>query len=204
MPSYDVPECIAEFIRHRDLVDSDYYLYGSGRAIGWVKMSADAIDELPSELKEAEYHAYAGISAGRTAIDALANWLNAVLTLGRKGTAIDFAKPAFRSLIEDRAPSVVAHATRLGALASAIDGFRQRAQHREGLALRFHVPGGWHLAFAGLQGAGAEDIDLPNLLRGWARDIEEEVCSIVAIFPLSVTTGLSASLADSSVGHRWM
>lgn len=77
MKVYDVPDCIVDFMKHRDIVDSDYLLYGSGRALGWLRMSADTIESLPNELKEAEYHGYAGISAARTAIDALANWLSA-------------------------------------------------------------------------------------------------------------------------------
>jgi hypothetical protein len=187
MRSYDVPTCIIEFFRHRDLVDSDYALYGSGRAIGWLKMSADAIEELPNELKEAEYYAYAGISAGRTAIDALANWLNAVLKLEKRRTAIDLAKDPFRKLIENSAPSIAVHADRLGALADMIDGPRQQAQHREGLALQFrnaegtNEQGGWHLAREELQEPG-NSIYLPGLLREWATSIEEEVCAIVAIF----------------------
>ncbi len=179
MKSYDVPGCVLEFMRHRDLVDSDYSLYGAGRAGGWVKMSADAIDMLSNDdLKVAEYHCYAGVSAARTAIDALANWLNAQLALGQRGLTIDFKKSAFKDLIEEKAPSATEHVEQLASLATRIDESRQRAQHREGLALLWHEPGGWHLT-QGLQAPRESDEHLASLLRRWADEIERAICGIV-------------------------
>ena len=185
MRVYDVPDCIVEFLARRDLVDSDYLLYGSGRALCWLKMSADAIKALPNEGKEAEYHAYAGISAARTAIDALANWMNAMQGLGSRGLAVDFKKKPFKKLIEEHSPSLFSPATQLGDLAAEIDEHRQRAQHREGLALVFYnaegtdAQGGWHLAPHGLQGARSTDIYLPDMLLGWSTTIEVQMCATI-------------------------
>ena len=48
--------------------------------------------------KVAEYHAYAGISAARTAIDAAASWLKMVLKLNfPSGNRVDLSKKEFRS-----------------------------------------------------------------------------------------------------------
>ena len=41
----------------------DYFLYGAGRALGFMRMAAYALDEPYSSQKVAEYHAYTGISA---------------------------------------------------------------------------------------------------------------------------------------------
>ena len=64
---------------------------------------------------------------------------------------------------------------------------RQRAQHREGLALRFHScgtklahPGGWCLAPQGIDEPGTNDLRLPDLLQSWADEIEENIRAMVA------------------------
>jgi hypothetical protein len=94
--TYDVPECIVTFIRHRDLRDEDYYLYATGRALGWVRMAAFQL-ERTDDFKLAEYHAYAAICAARTSIDAFANFLNRFLSLGLSPpTESDLAKNRFR------------------------------------------------------------------------------------------------------------
>lgn len=64
-----------------------------------------------------------------------------------------------------------------------IDRHRQRAQHREGLAVIRREPGGWYLAPDGIQGPHTEDLPLPELLSGWAAMIEAAVCDILASMP---------------------
>lgn len=95
LKSYDVPDCVVAYLRGEDLVPRHYYAYGAGRALQWIRMAADALDGLQvktmvdMERKPAEYHAYAGISAARTSIDALANCLNQHFKVGLSGTAVD-------------------------------------------------------------------------------------------------------------------
>lgn len=181
MRSYNAPACVVEYMRNRDLVDSDYYMYESGRALGWIRMAADAIEELPNELEVAKYHAYAGISAARTAIDALASWLNARLNLRRRGASVDLKKEHFQETVVEAKPSIRGNTDRLARLLQQIDEPRQRVQHREGVALLHYVPGGWHLT-RGLQAPRDQDASLPSLLREWANLIETEVCQIVGSF----------------------
>lgn len=173
MRTYDVPDCIIEYMRRRDLVDGDYHLYGSGRALGWIRMAANELDSLPNELKIAEYHAYAGVSAARTAVDALASWLNLHFDLRKGGTTIDFKKPPFRQCVLGKEPSLSDAMEGLASLAKEVDAFRQRAQHREGLALSYHVPGRWHVVLE------AQRQHLPTLLRQWAGLIENAISHIV-------------------------
>src|SRR5581483_9855755 len=92
--SYGIPDCILETLVERDWVDADYHLASSGRAIGWVRMAADRIEEA-EEQNVADYHAYAGVSSARTAIDAVASWLNVRLDLGMSGSAVDLTKSKF-------------------------------------------------------------------------------------------------------------
>jgi hypothetical protein len=61
-----------------------------------------------------------------------------------------------------------------------IDQHRQRAQHREGLAVIKYEPGGWYLAPEGIQHPRAHDVPLPELLVGWADEIENAVCEMLA------------------------
>ena len=75
MPSYDVPAWIIQALYDNgELTDASYHLYGAGRALTFVRMAADTLEPLANDDKIfAEYHAYAGISAARTAIDATAS-----------------------------------------------------------------------------------------------------------------------------------
>jgi hypothetical protein len=75
MISRRYPHCITRFMRHRDLVDADYHLNGVGRAIAYTRIAAQQLRNIRgSEM--ADYHAYAGVSVARTAIDSMASWLN--------------------------------------------------------------------------------------------------------------------------------
>lgn len=196
MKSYDVPECITNALIEQmkmeggGIKDLNYHLYGAGRAIGFVKMAADAIEELDVfERKPAEYHAYAGISSARTAIDASASWLNLMFSISKKpGPQIDLAKERFRGQIVGYSAKLDEDASALSQIAKEVDGHRQRAQHREGLALDFHAAGikvphteGWYLAPLGISTPHSEHIYLPTMLREWANRIERRICSMVAI-----------------------
>ena len=88
----------------------------------------------------------------------------------------------------EKQPGVESSAKCLGELAKEIDEQRQRAQHREGLALIFHSPGtkvvhagGWYLAPKGLSQPRTDDALLVGLLQGWADRIEQELRSIVQV-----------------------
>lgn len=181
MKEYNVPACIVGFITNRDIGDKEYYLYGCGRAIAFVRMAADVLESLGNRQKTAEYHAYVGISGARTAIDAAANWLRIHLDapVGQP-LFCDFAKRWFLRKLGQKKPEIKSYIKTLGALAKEIDPLRQRAQHREGLTLIFHTPGGWHLA-GGLQASRGEDKRLPTLLRVWADEIENNVCEMIQI-----------------------
>ena len=184
MNANDLPNCVARFVYHRDLVDADYHLFGSARDLGFVKVAADELDEMGNDLGIAEYHAFAGVSAARAAVDAAASWLNELDELGLRGTRIDFKKEPFSRALLSRRPQLAQVAERLSGVLDQIDEFRQRAQHREGLALAFYATqpggptGGWYLT-RGLQSPRGEDQHLSTLLHSWARLIEEELCSIV-------------------------
>lgn len=71
----------------------------------------------------------------------------------------------------------------LGNLGTEIDPHRQRAAHREGLALRAYSTGRWHLAPNGLRFAPKDDVDVVQLLRGWADQIEATLRGILEEIP---------------------
>lgn len=179
---YDVPDCVVAFLRGEDLRPTHYYAYGSGRALQWVRMAADALDALQAEAvfdverKPAEYHAYAGISAARTSLDALANCLNYEFGLGLTGAGVDFGKPKFRKRLADLTPVDPSVTETIRVLIRDIDRRRQRAQHREGLAVNHHSGAGWHL----YDDAHSTPLHLPSLLRDWADRIETGLCEILA------------------------
>ena len=57
MDTYEVPCWMIGTWRGKE---SDYYFYGSGRTLGFVRMAAAVLTDLGVEQqKEAEYHAYA-------------------------------------------------------------------------------------------------------------------------------------------------
>lgn len=180
MKTYDVPKWMTAPFLAEGVSDSDYFLYGAGRALSFVRMAAYALDEPPHDQKVAEYHAYTGISAARTAIDAIASWLNAKLQLGSKaGPSIDLSKSDFRAKVLEVQPDIEKQAKALGTLGKTINEHRQRAQHREGLAIIHHSDskesghtGGWYLARNGLSSDRADNIRLPDLLHSWADVIE--------------------------------
>ena len=191
LQSYDIPECIVNaWVRKGALTGAaDYHLAGSGRAIAFVRMAADALEKLDNAQRVAEYHAYCGISAARTAIDAAASWLRLSLKVSvRSPLYVDMKKQAFRRKVIDKVPQLERQADTLGELAEAIDEHRQRAQHREGLAMIFHEPGkqvvhlgGWYLAPKGLSAQRDCDVYLAELLREWAGGIEDAVCSMITV-----------------------
>ena len=188
MKTYDVPKwMIAPFLAE-GVSDSDYFLYGAGRALGFIRMAAYVLDlEVPSsEFKVAEYHTYTGISAARTAIDATASWLNQVLKLGvPQGNQVNLSRPDFQTKIVTHLPKAEKCIQSLGDLGNKINEHRQRAQHREGLAIIHHLDskkfehtGGWYLAPNGLSSDRADDIRLPDLLHSWADEIEANLQAI--------------------------
>jgi hypothetical protein len=178
---HDVPECIVEAMHPYNLTDEDYYLYGCGRALSFIRMAADALNNLGNEQKIAEYHGYTGISAARTSIDAAANWMNIKLGIGWKPSLkIDFTKNEFYKEVGNRKPSINSHIDCLRSFAKEIDKNRQRAQHGEGLAMLYYSTGQWYLT-NGLQAHRNEDKHLVNLLREWADKIEEQICQIIQV-----------------------
>ena len=182
MKTYDVPEWIICPLVKEGVSESDYHLYGAGRALGFIRMAADALDDSRdcTELKVAEYHAYVSISAARTAIDATASWLNVKLQLGLKPSPqINLSKGGFRAKVSKVRPEVQEYIQVLGDLGKQVDEHRQRAQHREGLALLSHSDSkelghrvGWYLMPKGLSGNRTADLHLAELLRCWADNIE--------------------------------
>lgn len=183
---HDAPDCIIDALKYRDLSDEHYYLYGSGRALAFVRMAADALQALGNEQKIAEYHGYVGISAVRTAIDAAANWLRIRLNVTvRSPLLVDFTKADFLKALIAKQPSIRSYVECLGALAREIDPERQRVQHREGLALRYCTSErpnweGWYLT-KGMQTPWDENQQLHLVLRKWADDIELAVCGIISL-----------------------
>ena len=197
MKTYSVPDwMVGPFVKN-GFSENDHYLYGAGRALGFVRMAAYALDDptydtetIGHPLKVAEYHAYTGISAARTAIDATASWCNVVLDLGLKpGTQVSLTKKAFRTKVSKASPGVATYAQALSELGEKIDEHRQRAQHREGLAIIYHMdsqklghPGGWYLAIGGDHTA---DLRLVDLLNGWFDEIEENLREIHKVLVLT-------------------
>ena len=124
MKTYNVPDwMVGPFVKN-GFSENDHYLYGAGRALGFVRMAAYALDDptydtetIGHPLKVAEYHAYTGISAARTAIDATASWCNVVLDLGLKpGTQVSLTKKAFRTKVSKASPGVATYAQALSEL----------------------------------------------------------------------------------------
>jgi hypothetical protein len=79
-------------------------IYAAGRALAFARMAADAHGRSGNEplggQRVAEYHAYAGVSACRTALDATANWLRiALFRTMSPGVSVDIAKAGFRRKI---------------------------------------------------------------------------------------------------------
>ena len=63
-------------------------------------MAADALDEPYSGQVVGEYNAYTGISAARTAIDAIAVWFNTTLQLDVvQGPKINLSRKDFRKKV---------------------------------------------------------------------------------------------------------
>ncbi len=187
LKTFEAPEwMIGPFVDH-GVSNDDYYLYGAGRALGLVKMAACALDDLGhgaevrgDPQKIAEYHAYTGISADRTALDAIAGWCNSALQLGMsQGNQLNLSRTDFQSKVLMAQPQIVEYVKALGDLGKEIDKHRQRAQHREGLAIIRHTDskklghvGGWYLMPNGLSGERADDLCLADLLRTWGDKIE--------------------------------
>ena len=186
METYDVPCWMILPMWENGLGESDPYMYGAGRALGFIGTAATALQQLDNKQKEAEYHAYAGVSAARTAIDASACWLNLKLQIGQKNnSSLDLSKKGFRTKIAEKLAPACAPMKGLGTLAKEIDQHRQRAQHRDGLPLSYHGestalnhPGGWYLVTAASQYDHLLDLPLCDLLRSWRKQIEQNLFSI--------------------------
>ena len=175
---------IAPFIS-QGVSQSDYFLYGAGHALVFVRMAAYALDESPNDQNVAEYHAYTGISAARTAIDATASWLEKILELQvARRYLVNPSRQEFREEISQVQPEVSKYVKNLGDLGNQIDEHRQKAQHREGLAIRNKLSrksqhlNGWHIAPMGLGGDHIADLRLVDLLNGWADEIDENLREI--------------------------
>lgn len=183
MKTFDVPNWMIASFGSQGVIQSDYFLYGAGRALGFVRMAAYVLDEFPNDQKVAEYHAYTGISAARTAIDASACWCNVILKLGvKQGNKVNLSRQDFRGKLTQVQPQVSEYVEHLGELGSQIDRHRQRAQHREGLAIFYHMeskkskhPGGWYIAISDDHTA---DLRLVDLLNRWADEIEDNLREI--------------------------
>ena len=104
------------------LSEGDTYLHGAGRALGFVRMAAFALDEIPKDQKVAEYHAYVGISAARPTIDATACWLEKILELQvAQRHQVNTSRPEFRKSISRVRPEVSKYIKSLGDLGNQID-----------------------------------------------------------------------------------
>ena len=214
MKTFDIPDwMIAPFIS-QGVSQSDYFLYGAGRALVFVRMAACALDEPYSRQEVGEYHAYTGISAVRTAIDATASWCNMVLKLDFKpGIQVNLSKERFQNKVGETRPEVATYVQALADLGRKIDEQRQRAQHREGLAISYHMdsqklghPGGWYL---GISGDPTADLHLVDLLNRWADEIEDNLQEIHKVLVLALdktqeTEQLLARLSkyNSSASNR--
>ena len=181
MQSYEAPEFIIAALVGRDLHEEQYYLFAAGQAMAFVRMAATALDDLGNEPRVAEYHAYAGVSAARTALDAAANWLRVALDMGiGPSPRIDFAKEGFRTRVRDARPEIAENVDTLGELARDIDPERQRAQHSEGLAMIFYNSGDWYIS-QGPRDDPSNHRHCPTLLRCWADNIEAHFRNIVQV-----------------------
>jgi hypothetical protein len=192
---HDAPECITRFVAHAELSDADYMLYAAGRALAFARMAADALDRSGVDWfggqRVAEYHAYTGVSACRTAIDAAANWLRMILfpTMAAS-VGVDLAKPRFREKVAAVRPRTRGHLQRLGALASDIDPLRQAAQHREGLQVlhgMLHDHGRWYFPLDDPRQLRLKRVrerhDVAHELARWADAIERDVCHLLRLVP---------------------
>ena len=185
MKTFDVPNwMIAPFVAN-GISEKDHFLHGAGRALGFTRMAAYALDEILNDQKVAEYHAYAGISAARTSIDATASWLEKMLELQlARRYLVNPSRQEFREAVSQARPEILKYVKNLGDLGNQIDDHRQQAQHRDGLAIRNKISkksphmNGWHLAPKGLSGDHTADLRLVDLLNGWANEIEENLREI--------------------------
>ena len=193
MKTFDLPCWMSWYLYVRaksaGLSEADFYLNGAGRALGFVRMATCALDEISKGQKVAEYHAYVGISAARTSIDATACWLEEILELQfPQRHQVNLSRPAFRKAISGVRPEISEYVKNLGDLGDQIDEHRNRAQHREGLAIITHAgseksghPGGWYLMPEGLSGDRADDVRLMDLLNGWADEIENNFREVLKV-----------------------
>ena len=186
MKTFDVPDWVIAPFCKLGVFEDDYHLYGACRALGFVRMAAAALEKMGNSEEEtdpqkvAEYHAYAGISAARTAIDAAASWLKMVLKLNfPSGNRVDLSKKEFRSEVANAQAEIGEYLQTLGCLGKEINDHRQRAQHREGLAIVRHLEsevsghrGGWYLAPEGVSHDPQGQLHLVELLNCWAKVIE--------------------------------
>ncbi len=193
MKTFGVPDWMGFYLSVRaksaGLSESDYQLHGAGRALGFVRMAAFALDEPYSRQEVGEYHAYTGVSAARTAIDATSSWFNVVLKLGLKPSIqVSLAQRSFQKKAAEARPEVATYVQALADLVEEINKHRNRAQHREGLAISSHLdsqklghPGGKYLAMSGDHTA---DLHLAKLLNCWADKIEENLREILKVMAL--------------------
>ena len=188
MKTFDVPEWIIVPMQIEGVDESKGFLYGAGRALGFVKMARSELAILNVEhLKEAEYHAYCGISATRTAIDATACWLNSLLQIGQpNNSGLDICKSAFRAKVLDHScnsdGSLLEPINSLAELGNEIDDHRQKAQHREGALIEYHAesrslnhPEGWYLLTGEQNQAKQNSTLLVGLLDKWVYVIEKNL-----------------------------
>ena len=185
MKTFDVPDWMIAPFMANGVSEDDYSLYGAGSALGFVRTAAYSLGEPYSSQKVAEYHAYTGISAARTAIDATASWLEGMLEFQMaRRYLVNPSRQEFRDKVSQVLPEISKYVENLGDLGNQIDDHRQQAQHREGLAIRNKSPrksphlNGWYLMPQGLSADHTADLRLVDLLNGWADAIEENLREI--------------------------
>ena len=178
MARYEVPHFVWEWMLAAKLepIEACHSLEWAGRTLGFVRMAADRLETpRPGRRSVAQYHAYAGISAALTSIDATATWLNESLRLGvTAGIPVDLCRSAYRQRVSDAIPDAEEHIAVLGQLKGYINESRKLIQHRRGAPLNFHPYGeGW--CFEPPDDREPTQVVhryLHDLLRNWANQIE--------------------------------
>lgn len=200
--AYTFPEFLKGNLAGRDPWFADDYLLAGARAVCWVRSAAGFLEQLaagasPGDRALAEYHTYAGVSAARTALDALANWLRVVLLIPDAEfvpSQRDFAVSKFRRRLKKEEPHLGATLGSLFILTKEIDPLRQAAQHREGIPISFAVlkeapsqGARWRLKGRSFERGRVSktyrELELVALLSGWADQIDTQLQQLLRALP---------------------
>jgi hypothetical protein len=198
------PICVVQFLRTKHWTDANRHIWPvflaqCGRSIARARLAAELFSTI--EILEADYHAYAGVSSCRTALDAFARWLNGFLEspmplsnpIAINVTRNDFKKAIGTALSTRGHGSAIPHLDALKDLGDEIDIYRQLAQHRDGLFVRSYFgafspgqenvpdPLRWRIAKPGEYEVTAKSEIAVNLIRRWTDAIEIQVCAILAL-----------------------